>query len=204
LYSNKTLVEAMRRVGYASEEVASAMLEVDRKDFLERGQREYAYFDTPLPIGYSQTTSAPSIVARMLSLLEIKRGMNVLEVGVGSGYQTALVAKLVGEKGSVTGVEIVPQLVKYAKDNLEKYKLKNIKLVRGSGAHGYKEGAPYDRIVYSAAVKSVPQQAVEQLKDGGRLIAPVGDVYQTLHLVQRKDGSLETTELDLVVFVPLL
>jgi protein-L-isoaspartate(D-aspartate) O-methyltransferase len=204
IYTNETMVNALKTMGYASGAVAKAMLEIDRKDFIGRSEREYAYFDVPLPIGYGQTTSAPGIIARMLTLLDIREGMKVLEVGVGSGYQTALIAKLVGEKGSVVGVEIIPQLAGLAADNLRKYEFKNLSLVKASGANGYAPAAPYDRIVYSAAVRSVPSKAVEQLKDPGRLIAPVGETVQVLHLVEKKNGKAETTKLDLVVFVPLV
>ena len=204
LYNNKALVGALKKLGYADGRVAEAMLQVDRKDFVPGSEIEYAYLDTPLPIGYGVTTSAPSIVARMLLLLEVKKGMHILEIGVGSGYQTALLSRLVGEKGKVLGIEINPELVKFADANLEKYRLSNIEIVVGSGMHGYKKDAPYDRIIYSAALREIPQEAVNQLGEDGKLIAPVGDFYQTLILVEKKKGKEQRRNLDLVVFSPMM
>lgn len=191
-------------MGYADKRVADAMRKVDRKDFVPDELRSLAYVDTPLVIGHEQTTSAPSIIASMLRSLEVGKGMNVLEVGTGSGYQTAILSELVGGKGSVTSIEIVPELVRFARANLAKYKLTNISLVQGSGAGGYAKGAPFDRIIYSAAATRMPQKAVGQLNESGKLIVPVDEgLWQRLYLVESKGGRIEIKALEAVVFVPL-
>jgi len=193
------LVNACLNMGYADAKIAKAMLSVDRKDFVGTNA-DLAYNDMPVPILNSQTTSAPSVIATTLTRLNIKYGMKILEIGTGSGYQTALLAKLVGGRGKVVSIERSKELFEFAKANLKKYKFKNIIQVLGNGAKGYPKKAPYDRIIYSAAVRRVPIETLEQLKPNGALVAPVGTFTQELLLVEKKNGKEVTTDLGPVVF----
>ncbi|MHA1860591.1 MAG: protein-L-isoaspartate O-methyltransferase [Candidatus Asgardarchaeia archaeon] len=189
-------------LGYADERIARAMLKVRREDFLPPSQKEYAIYDLPLPIGFSQTTSAPSVIAFMLGLLDVREGMKVLEVGVGCGWQTALLSELVGSRGKVIGVDIIKAFVVDVQEKLKNRP--NVKVVYGDGRFGYSEEAPYDRIIVSAAADRVYPAWKEQLKEGGRLVFPLGSVSQKLILmVKEKDGLIKREVLD-VKFVPLL
>lgn len=202
MQSNEELVAYLVSHGFADKRVAKAMLEIDRKNFVGEMQA-YAYEDAPIPILSGQTTSAPSVIAIMLKSLDIRYGMKVLEIGTGSGYQTALIAKLVGSKGRVITIERSEALYNFAKSNLAKYGFKNIAQVLGNGARGYKKKAPYDRIIYSAAARTVPLETLQQLKKNGALIAPVGSFSQELLLVKKANGRELQYDLGPVVFSAL-
>jgi protein-L-isoaspartate(D-aspartate) O-methyltransferase len=204
----KEMVLYLRLNGFLkSEAVERALLSVDRYYFVPENLNAFSYKDLALPIGHGQTISAPSVVALMLEKLEIKDGMNVLEVGTGSGYNAALLAELVGPKGRVTTIETLPELAKLAKENIKKLNkdYENIEFVVGDGSKGYPPNAPYDAIAVTAAMpwldKSHP--LIKQLAPHGKLIAPVGDeYYQNLILYDRKRDSFESVLP--VVFVPLV
>ncbi|MGC8676264.1 MAG: protein-L-isoaspartate O-methyltransferase [Candidatus Micrarchaeia archaeon] len=200
--SNEEMVAGLLGANYADGRVAKAMLAVDRKDFVGDSQPD-PYVDAPLSTLENQTTSAPSIIAFMLKSLDIRYGMKVLEIGTGSGYQTALIAKLIGSKGKVITIERSQALYQFAKRNLSKYALANITQVLGNGAKGYKKKAPYDRIIYSAAARSVPADTLAQLKRNGALIAPVGSFSQELLLVKKANGRELQYDLGPVVFSAL-
>jgi len=157
-----------------------------------------------LPIGYEQTISQPTTVLIMTEALELKKGQKVLEVGAGSGYQAALIGNLVGAKGKVITTEIIPELAKFAKANLKKAKIKNAFVVEYDGSQGYGKEAPYDRIIVTAACPEIPKPLVDQLKEGGIIIAPVGSFLgQKMVKGTKRKGGLETYSLGDFVFVPL-
>ncbi len=201
---NEEMIRKLIKEGYANEEVANAMRKVKRELFVPKEYNLYAYYDTPLPIGYGQTISAPSIVAIMTRVLDIKKGMKVLEVGSGSGYQAAIIAELVGENGIVYTIERIPELVKIAEENIKKLNYKNVRIICGDGSLGYEKEAPFDRIIITAAIPEVPKNLIYQLKNNGKLVAPVGSFYfQDLTLIE-KDHEVKETKILPVVFVPLI
>ncbi len=183
--------------------VLQAFLEVPRHRFLDRGMWEEAYGDHPLPIGHQQTISQPYIVAKMLQELKLKPEHKVLEIGTGSGYQTAILAKLVRQ---VYSIERIPELARGAQEALSRLKVLNATVKVFDGTYGWSEMAPYDRIIVSAAAPEVPAPLTDQLAIGGQLLLPVGDVHaQTLILVTRTEsGTLTASELDGCVFVKLV
>ena len=210
----KRLVDMLREAGYIrSEKVYRAMLRVPREEFVPPEYRDLAYEDRPLPIGHGQTISAPSIVAYMTELLDPDVGMKVLEVGTGSGYQAAVLAEIVAptgvdrsEWGHVYSIERVPELARIARENLERTGYADrVTVVVGDGSKGYPEEAPYDRIIVTAASPRIPRPLLEQLVDGGKMVIPVGDLWdQTLYLVVKRDGRVEEARTLPVIFVPLI
>ncbi len=202
--SNRQLVDYLVRYGYIkSDRVKKAFLAVDRKDFVPRVYQGYAYVDDPLPIGFDQTISAPSIIAEMLEYLEVQPGNKVLEVGTGSGYVTALLAEL-AKPGYVYSIEIVPELIEQAREKLKKYD--NVHVFVASGWVGLPEYAPYDRIYLGCAPDVLPEELLNQLSEGGKAILPLGRPYaQRLVLVEKKNGILRTKDLGISVsFVPMI
>lgn len=157
--------------------IIEAFQAIDRKDFLPEGMKDMAYENTALPIGHQQTISQPLVVAFMLELLNLKAGEKVLEIGTGSGWKTALMAKIIGESGKVISIERIKELGDFAKENLSKYDfLKNqTELMVGDGSKGYSAEAPYDKIIAGASAEDLPEAWKEQLKIGGRIVAPVKD-----------------------------
>jgi len=185
------------------ERVLNAMEEVPREEFVPKAFRASAYENRPLPIGYGQTISQPYIVAIMTDLIRPAKGEKVLEVGTGSGYQAAILSKLVGE---VYTIEIIPELAKSAEKRLGALGMGNIKVRTGDGYYGWKDAGPFDGIVVTAAASQIPPPLVAQLKPGGRMIIPVGGPFQTQQLVLvTKDakGKTKLEQLLPVRFVPL-
>ncbi len=178
-----------------------AMRKVERHLFVPETIRSAAYEDTPMPIGYGQTISQPFIVAFMTYLVNPKPGDRVLEIGTGSGYQAAVLAEIVD---SVFTVEIVPQLAASSKETLISLGYENVRVYEADGYHGIPDKAPFDAIVVTAAAEYIPPPLVEQLKDGGIMIIPVGSPFmvQNLILVQKKGGEITTRSLMAVRFVP--
>jgi protein-L-isoaspartate(D-aspartate) O-methyltransferase len=181
--------------------VAAAFDAFPREGFLREGERRRASYDGPLPIGVGQTNSQPRTVADMLRLLDVQRGQRVLDVGAGSGWTTALLAHLVGAEGEVIGVELEPLLVTFGSTNLAATHQPWARIEQATpGVLGVPRHAPYDRILVSAEPSSLPQQLVEQLGDGGRLVIPVRG---TMTLVVRDGETTKVTHHGAYRFVPL-
>lgn len=179
------------------------MADVPRERFVPADQAEFAYFDTPLHIGHDQTISAPSMVAIMCAVLDVRDGDRVLEIGTGWGYHAAVLSRLAGT-GTVYTVERIPELAERAKAVLAGLGYGNVKVFVGDGSEGLPEFAPYDRISVAAAAPEVPRALVDQLKDGGRMVIPVGRYFQELMLVEKAGGQVKMTPRGGVAFVPLL
>lgn len=189
--------------GIDADQVLRAMLGVSRHLFVIPEYLGRAYADTPLPIGYGQTISQPYIVAFMTSYLRIEPGDKVLEIGTGSGYQAAVLAELTDQ---VYSIEIISELYTRTAQLNEKYGYTSIRLKLGDGYHGWEEYAPFDAIIVTAAAGHVPPPLIRQLKPGGRIVIPVGGIYevQTLILVLKDSGgNLQTEQLLPVRFVPM-
>ncbi|MCL6260259.1 protein-L-isoaspartate(D-aspartate) O-methyltransferase [Aquiflexum sp. TKW24L] len=187
--------------GIANRDILEAMRKVPRHLLVPEDQREYAYEDRPLPIGDGQTISQPYIVAYMTDLIAPKKYMKVLEIGTGSGYQAAVLAEMVEE---VYTIEIVENLGKRAKKDLDNLGYTNINCRIGDGYQGWKENSPFDAIIVTAAAEKVPQPLIEQLKEGGKMVIPVGPQgkVQDLLLLEKSKGQIKTTNLGPVRFVP--
>ena len=199
------LIENLKRYGYLrSKKVENAMLAVKREDFVPDNMRNLAYRDTPLEIGFGQTISAPHMVALMCEELELEEGLKVLEIGAGSGYHAAIISKIIGEKGKVYTVERIPELVEFAKNNLKKAGIENVEVILGDGSLGLPEHAPYDRILVTCSAPDIPQPLVEQLKEGGILLIPVGRTFSILIKGRKRHGKLEKREICECAFVPLV
>ncbi|AIY89468.1 protein-L-isoaspartate O-methyltransferase [Geoglobus acetivorans] len=201
----KRLVERLKKEIGLSEKVARAMLEVPRHLFVPPEVRGEAYNDYPLLIGHGQTISAPHMVAIMCELLDLEEGDKVLEVGAGSGYHAAVVSRIVGENGAVISVERIPELADMARKTLEALGYTNVKVVVGDGSIGYEPEAPYDKIYVTASAPRIPAKLLMQLKNGGRMVIPVGDFIQHLYVVDRDEyGQIKTRNWGAVRFVPLV
>jgi protein-L-isoaspartate(D-aspartate) O-methyltransferase len=187
--------------GIKDERVLAAIAKVPREEFVPADARADAYEDGPLPIGYDQTISQPYIVAFMTEQLRPKPSDRVLEIGTGSGYQAAILAELVKE---VYSIEIVEPLAKNAEATLARLGYKNIHMKVGDGYKGWAEEEPFDAIIVTCAPDKVPQPLVDQLKDGGRMVIPVGERFaQELYLLEKKNGQLKESVTLPVRFVPM-
>ena len=194
--------EQLQHRGIVDPRVLQAMREVPRQLFVPEMGQVWAYEDHPLPIGYGQTISQPYIVALMLQTLELRGDEHVLEVGTGSGYQAALLGKLAKH---VYTVEIIPELAQSARRALDQLAYDNVEVVAANGSIGWQPGAPYDAIIVAAASPFVPSSLVKQLQDGGRLVLPVGSLYeQKLLRVWKRGNTTETEDLGECAFVPLV
>jgi protein-L-isoaspartate(D-aspartate) O-methyltransferase len=189
--------------GIRGERVLEAMREVRRHEFLDAARQRYAYEDHPLPIGLGQTISQPYIVAWMTELLKIGPEDEVLEIGTGCGYQTAVLSQLARH---VYSIEIHEALSQQAALNLTRAGVTNVSLKAGDGFDGWPEHAPYPCIVTAAAPAEVPEELTRQLAVGGRMVLPIGGrgYQQMTRLTKREDGSLQIEELGLVAFVPMV
>jgi protein-L-isoaspartate(D-aspartate) O-methyltransferase len=181
--------------------VLDVMLKVERHKFVPKEYQHLAYIDEPLPIGFGQTISQPYIVAKMTELLELNKNDKVLEIGTGSGYQAAILAELCKE---VYTIEIIPELAQRAEKLLKELGYKNIFVKVGDGYYGWPEQAPFDKIIVTCAPKEIPQKLVEQLKDGGKMVLPVGDVFQELVVVEKHNGVVTKKSVFPVRFVPMI
>jgi protein-L-isoaspartate(D-aspartate) O-methyltransferase len=179
------------------------MRKVPRHLFVPKSRISEAYDDGPVPIGYGQTISQPFIVAYMTEVINPTRCRKVLEIGTGSGYQAAVLAEIVD---SVFTIEIITELYKEAKERLENLNYKNIKIKNADGYYGWKEYAPFDAIVVTAAAEFVPPPLIEQLSENGKMIIPVGSPFytQTLVLIEKKEGKVYSKNLIPVRFVPFI
>ncbi|WP_422080212.1 protein-L-isoaspartate(D-aspartate) O-methyltransferase [Ulvibacterium sp.] len=191
----------LRNRDISNEATLEAMLNVPRHLFVPQNLRELAYTDGPLPIGEGQTISQPYIVAYMTQALQLRPNHKVLEIGTGSGYQAAVLSEIVD---SVYTVEIVEKLGRSAEKRLKKQDYNNIQVRIGDGYHGWPKKAPFDAIMVTAGAEQIPPKLVEQLKEGGRMIIPVGPHrgIRQLVLVTKKKGKIKHKELMAVRFVP--
>ena len=184
--------------------VESAFRNIPRHEFILSSELGRAYYNEPLPIMKNQTISQPGVVSRMSEWLDVKDRQNILEIGTGSGWQTAILSYLVGT-GIVHSIEIHPELEKFARKNLEKFCLDNVNVILGDGSMGYPKASPYDRIIITAACMEIPLPLLDQLSDNGLIIAPVGDTSQSLVLLKKTSkGIIEIKNESNYVFVPLL
>ncbi len=195
------LIQRLREAGIRDEQVLSVMEDVPRHIFLDEALAHRAYEDTALPIGYNQTLSQPYIVARMTEVLLSASPSKVLEVGTGSGYQTAILARLSDE---VFTVERIKGLQDKARHRLDLLKLRNVMLRLGGEPVGWPDRGPFDGIIVTAAPRVIPPELLDQLADGGVMVIPVGEEKQMLVKITREGDRFHQEEIEPVRFVPLL
>jgi protein-L-isoaspartate(D-aspartate) O-methyltransferase len=189
--------------GITNPDVLAAMRTVPRHQFVPDEYLDDTYADHPLPIGYGQTISQPYIVAWMTALLDLQAGERVLEVGTGSGYQAAILAQL--GYVEVYSIEIIPELAQTAAERLQRLGYTKVQVKQGDGYYGWAEAAPFDAIIVTAAPDHLPPPLVAQLKEGGRIVIPIGPPgsYQTLWKFVKEKGEIHAFDLGGVAFVPL-
>jgi protein-L-isoaspartate(D-aspartate) O-methyltransferase len=197
------VAQQLRARGIKDQRVLAVMGKMPREEFVPADQRAHAYEDRPLPIGLGQTISQPYIVALMTELLGLKPREKVLEIGTGSGYQAAILAELTPE---VYTIEILPELAERAAETLKRLGYSSVKVKTGDGYLGWPEYAPFDAIIVTCAPENVPKPLVEQLREGGRMVIPVGPQGgpQTLYLLKKEKGELASTAVIPVAFVPMV
>jgi protein-L-isoaspartate(D-aspartate) O-methyltransferase len=193
--------EDIEREGITNEAVLEAMRRVPRHLFVNPEDRSKAYYDQALPIGHKQTITPPYLVAYMTALLDPRPTDRVLEIGTGSGYQAAVLSVIVKE---VYSIEIIEALGKQAIKRLQDLGYANVHVKIGDGYKGWPEHAPFDKIIVTCSPESVPQPLIDQLRDGGKMIIPLGERYQqAFHLLEKRDGKLVQTRLVPTLFVPM-
>jgi protein-L-isoaspartate(D-aspartate) O-methyltransferase len=200
---NTMVEEQLKRRNIQSDAVLDAMRAVPRHLFVPKNLQRYAYNDSPLPIGLGQTISQPYIVAFMTEQLDPAPGMKILEIGTGSGYQAAILAHL---GCTVYTIELLEELAARAEKILSELNFNTVKIKCGNGYSGWPEAAPFDAVIVTAAPDKIPAKLVEQLKEGGRLIVPVGPInsQQSLRLITKKDTGILEKDLLPVMFVPMV
>jgi protein-L-isoaspartate(D-aspartate) O-methyltransferase len=189
--------------GVKDKKVLDAMARIPRHLFVEERLRERAYADYPLPIGDGQTISQPYVVALMTEALRLRPGDRVLEIGTGSGYQAAVLAEIVKD---VYTIEIRKSLADMAEKRFREFGYKNVKVKYADGYFGWEEYAPFDAIIITASANHIPPPLIRQIKEGGRLIIPLGNTvyYQMLTLLTKKKGDLDVEQMGSVAFVPMI
>jgi protein-L-isoaspartate(D-aspartate) O-methyltransferase len=199
----ESLAQLLHKEGISNTRVLTAIAKTPRDIFLPDALKHKAYQNTALPIGQGQTISQPYIVARMTELLleSDNQAQTVLEIGTGSGYQTAVLAQLFA---NVYSVERIKTLQFQAKRRMNQLDLHNVKMKHGDGWLGWNSKGPYDAIIVTAAAKSMPEELLQQLNEGGRLIIPVGEENQQLHCITKREDEFESKIIEAVRFVPLV
>ena len=199
------LINSLRASRFLNDDnVESAFRDIPRHEFVPTSELDRAYYNEPLAIMKDQTISQPGVVSRMTEWLDLKDGQKILEIGTGSAWQTAILSYLV-RTGTIYSVEIHSELVKFARENLEKFRLNNTHVILGDGSLGYPQSSPYDRIIITAACTEIPLPLLEQLAENGLIIAPVGDSSQSLVLLKKtSEGIVEIKNQPNYIFVPLL
>lgn len=204
--SKDDLVHALIRGKYLkTPRIIEAFKSIDRKDFIPQDLSDDAYVDEPLPIGFGQTISQPLTVAFMLEHLSPEPGDKILDIGAGSGWQSTLLAAIVGSRGKIVAIERIPELVKMARENIAKYNFigKNIvEVIEGDGSEGYEKFAPYDKIIAAASARELSPAWKEQLKVGGKIVAPVE--HSIIVVEKVGDNEFDTKEYFGFSFVPLI
>ncbi|MCC6030798.1 MAG: protein-L-isoaspartate(D-aspartate) O-methyltransferase [Desulfurococcales archaeon] len=212
LEKKRLLIKDLMLQGYiVSEKVRRAFEKVPREEFVPENYREYAYVDTPLPIGYDQTISAPHMVAIMTERLELDEGMIVLEVGTGSGYQAAIIAEIIDPEsrgiGHVVSIEFIPELAEFARKNLIKTGFYDrVSIIVGDGGLGtFENKMIYDRIIVTAASPKIPKKLLSQLKINGIMVVPIGSRWHQILYIIKKISETEYITIEDIpcVFVPL-
>jgi len=212
LEKKRLLIKDLMLQGYiVSEKVRRAFEKVPREEFVPENYREYAYVDTPLPIGYDQTISAPHMVAIMTERLELDEGMIVLEVGTGSGYQAAIIAEIIDPEsrgiGHVVSIEFIPELAEFARKNLIKTGFYDrVSIIIGDGGLGtFENKMIYDRIIVTAASPKIPKKLLTQLKINGIMVVPIGSSWHQILYIIKKISETEYITIEDIpcVFVPL-
>ncbi len=187
-----------------NKKLLSAFKKIKRENFVLPEHKEIAYDDIALPLGYDSTISQPSTIIAMLEALDLKEGLKVLEIGTGSGYTAAIISKIIGKKGDIFSIDIIPQITEMAKKNLAKEKIKNIRLFCNDGSKGLKKYAPYDRILVNAASAEIPKELLKQLKVKGIMVAPLGKEHsQKMIKFTKEKNKIKKEYLGEFVFVSM-
>ena len=199
------LIQLMKKKGFLTEKkIEDVIRKTPRHLFVPSEYVESAYEDRPFPTKHGQTISQPSVVARMTEWLDVNEGQKILEIGCGSGWQSAIISKLVGEK-TVYTIDKISEITEFAKKNHEKAKIKNVEIIQGDGSLGLEQKAPFDRIIITAACPQVPKPLLEQLAEGGILVAPVGKGTQSMILLRKTPQGIKEEKREYgYVFAPLL
>jgi protein-L-isoaspartate(D-aspartate) O-methyltransferase len=205
----KDLVSTLSDMGYIkTDQVKYAMIKVPREEFMTPETKHYAYLDRPIPLQEGQTISAPHMVAIICEKLALEKGMKVLEIGTGFGYNAAVVAEIIGDEGHVYTIERIENLKNIAERNLKRTGYsENVTVILGDGTKGYDEKSPFDRIYATASAPKVPEPLKQQLKIGGRLLTPIGrdtSVQELLCLMRINEKDYKSYNLGGVVFVPMI
>lgn len=202
---DKLINKLIRQGTLHSPRIVEAFRNIDRREFIPEEYLESAYKDFPLPIGYGQTISQPTTVAFMLELLEPRKDDTILDIGSGSGWQSALLAYIVGNKGHIFAIELIPELKEFGEKNIEKYgfiKSGVVECFRMNAQNGLPEKAPFDKIIAAASADTIPIAWKEQLKIGGRVVAPIGE---SIFLITKKsENRFEEKEFPGFMFVPFI
>lgn len=195
------LIEELKVQDIKDKRVLDSILKIKREKFILKEKIKEAYENKPIEIGYGQTISQPYTVAFMIENLELKEDSKVLEIGSGSGYNAAIMSQIAK---IIYSIEIIPELVEFAKSNLKKSKIKNVKIIQGDGSIGYKKEAPYDRIIVTAASPEIQEELLNQLNENGILIIPVGNLgSQEMIKIKKINGKIKKEILGEFTFVPL-
>ncbi len=200
------LLDNLIKEGYLkTPRIIKAFKKIKRVDFLPGDVKDLAELNEALPIGFGQTISQPLVVAFMLELLEPKEGDKILDIGSGSGWSSALLSEIVGKKGKVIAVEVIPELMEFGKKNAGKYsftKKRIVDFICSDGSKGYEKEAPFDKILVSASAIEIPETWKEQLKTGGRIVAPINSSIWLL--LKKGENEFQETEYPGFIFVPLI
>jgi protein-L-isoaspartate(D-aspartate) O-methyltransferase len=203
---NDKLIQGIKILDYLKTiRVENALRKYRREFFVPSDCKHLAYRDSPISIGFNQTISQPSTVVAMTEALNIKEGDKVLEIGTGSGWQSAILSYMVGEKGHVYSIEVLEDLAEFARANLEKVGINNVEVIVKDGSLGLQEKAPFDKIIVTAACPDVPTPLLEQLKIGGTMVLPIGNLYlQEMFVVRKTSKNMVRKSIGSFMFVPLI